>query len=1148
MSSKKRIITSALAVALGALSLFPSNADDSMIKIKTLTYDSITTRRAVFDFPTDGEYRKIIMKYSLKCDPRTTHDRFDCGEWDLSSYSYIYHNTGRDSVYSLKTPRYMLGKSTDKELKYTPISEASKYQNTYKELSLSGEITSASETEEVLIVDGDLTQNLVIGNKPFKMQYVFSNKDLKELKVNGKKFAKLSLNFLKAGKIKNLKISALQKIANTHEVANEPATLVYSNDYTAKDAGWNEIILSQAFETRKNGYGLVLNISGDGFDTEDNGFVQGTKDQFTAMGNAKYAEFDGENDYVQINSDNILKNTDEFTVEALVKMNKQKSWSKIMGVGDRTHFEVGDNGDLYFFMRNDANNFAKINNALHEGVWTHIAAVFDGKGKDNAERLKLYINGKPANPSYKGQIPSHPTNTKKQFSISSTEWGSACFNGAISNVRVWKTALTAEEISEYHNHTFLSSNPEHNNEDLLLNFNMQEVDETKFQLIDGFHKDINGQMYGFPTIKKQQAEALSLASAKPAALKLTFGNFDVKEVKAETERKEDAKHYSLIEYEVKDDKLNVKSMTPVLVGKYYTYDANGAVVSANDIPATVTLNNDTLSHKSEPTPVIENYEIARFITPYGIGLDLGPDGFTWKYDVTDYAHLLKGKVDLSAGDQLELIDVTFEMYKGVPPRKVVNLRQLWGGYGQHQYGDLSDDTKLKEIELDKTAGAVTAKVKTRVTGHGHYGNVDNQYPHCCEWKDNTHYIFLNDDEYKWKIWQTNDCAQNPVFPQGGTWPGAREGWCPGDVVNEHDFEFTNYKDAKSAIIDYDISKVPSDQQGMRRGFYEMCFNLVEYGEQTHEVDAEVYDVFAPSTDGMYSRMNPICSNPKVVIRNNGKTDLTSLKLTSQVSGGTPTVYDWTGKLAPNMRDTVELPIQSFNFWLGDGTNKYTVTASNPNGQEDQYKVNDAMTTEFKMPDIVEKGSYFNLIAPNIYAYNISFVLRDITGKEIFNYPKFNDSQNIKEVLDLPEGCYTMEVKSSENIGMYYWAVNNYGKNSELKLYDSKGNLLKAFQTNFGHSLTYSFHIGEVSIVQDAQSENLVSLYPSPAQSEITLLIEEDFGDAELQLYNSVGEFLRSFKAEAKIPMVIDITQLTAGNYFFKINSDKYSITKNFIKK
>ena len=49
-------------------------------------------------------------------------------------------------------------------------------------------------------------------------------------------------------------------------------------------------------------------------------------------------------------------------------------------------------------------------------------------------------------------------------------------------------------------------------------------------------------------------------------------------------------------------------------------------------------------------------EIGRFITPYGINLDLGPNGFQWVYDVTDYEPLLHDSVEFSAGNLQELID------------------------------------------------------------------------------------------------------------------------------------------------------------------------------------------------------------------------------------------------------------------------------------------------------------------------------------------------------------------------------------------------------------------------------------------------------------------------------------------------------------
>ncbi|MEZ5195643.1 MAG: hypothetical protein R2764_04385 [Bacteroidales bacterium] len=68
-------------------------AQDTIV-VQTLTFDSITTRRGVWDFPENEDFRKILMVHTLKCDPQTTHDNYDCGEWDYLTYNVIYKHTG----------------------------------------------------------------------------------------------------------------------------------------------------------------------------------------------------------------------------------------------------------------------------------------------------------------------------------------------------------------------------------------------------------------------------------------------------------------------------------------------------------------------------------------------------------------------------------------------------------------------------------------------------------------------------------------------------------------------------------------------------------------------------------------------------------------------------------------------------------------------------------------------------------------------------------------------------------------------------------------------------------------------------------------------------------------------------------------------
>jgi hypothetical protein len=51
------------------------------------------------------------MYYTLKCDPKTTHDKYNCGEWDYLTYTYLYdHNATYDSTY--KSANYFVVKRT----------------------------------------------------------------------------------------------------------------------------------------------------------------------------------------------------------------------------------------------------------------------------------------------------------------------------------------------------------------------------------------------------------------------------------------------------------------------------------------------------------------------------------------------------------------------------------------------------------------------------------------------------------------------------------------------------------------------------------------------------------------------------------------------------------------------------------------------------------------------------------------------------------------------------------------------------------------------------------------------------------------------------------------------------------------------------
>lgn len=1125
-------------------------ADDDIIKVQTLTFDSLITRRGTWNFPNNGEkFRKIIMNYTLKCDPKTAHDQYNCGEWDYLTYTLLHHNTGRDTSFQAVHHKYKLGKDTAANFKIIPfgIKTPPEITHTYSKTN----IKVISAVDDSTMEYAAPTEPIITGQKPFRVQFLIKNSDLKANNFNRITVGKLKLYFSNANTtLKNLKIKMKTTVQNPLKTWESEMVTVFDNDYTSTTQGWNDIMLNQDFQN-KSVYGLVIEISADGFEQADASLLGIADQSFESLGTMQYLKFDGTNDYVYCDNPDILKNASKFSMEAYVRIDKWKNWAKLLGVGDKLHFETGDSpGDLYFMVRNGMNSYGKSSTKLPINSWVHIAVTYDGTQETNADKLQLFINGEKAYLTFAGVLPETTYGGEGLFTVSSLDWESACANAGIRDVRVWDTNLSAEEIANWYSSNLTNQHPKYAN--LLLNYTFDDINE--FEVKDSGPKANNGKMFGLPDIETMAANELFKLNNNSSipAVQLVTGKYQREIQTQEYTVTTTAPMLSLAEYEIVNHKPIIKNISKAWAeGYYYTYDINGVAKDSVFRSGIETIQNETLEYMTTPTKVINDIEIGRFITPYGKGLDLGPDGFTWLYDVTDYADYLKGAVEMSAGNLQELIDIRFDFYKGVPPREVVNMTEVWGTYGDYKYKDLSNDKKLQEVNIPKHPDAKQMKFKTRLTGHGHNSNTGD-YPHCCEWKDNTHTLYINGEiGAEWKIWQKNDCALNPVFPQGGTWLGSREGWCPGDVVKDYEFEVSKYLQSESNYFDYQITPVPANNLGMGEGNYIMAMQLVEYGDATHQIDAEIYDVYAPNNFPLYSRQNPLCAGPKVVIRNNGTSDLISLKFNYGVSGGTRELHSWTGKIAPNAKDTIDLPISSSLFWMGDSQKKFNLAISEPNGMQDQYTVNDYHTTNFVLPDIIEKGSFLVLQTPKKYSETIHLTIKDMNGNIVLNRNNLSNFTIYNDKLDLPDGCYTMEIINDQNLGISYWAVSTNGDFAgSLRLNKPDGTLAKSFKGDFGRSIIYSFSIGSLTSVQDAQQENLMSLYPNPALNELNCRIDENMGESTVEIFNSIGELVSKQKLNISQGEVLKLNtaNLTPGNYHIRVSNGSLEVQKNFIRK
>ncbi|PKL77312.1 MAG: hypothetical protein CVV25_14755 [Ignavibacteriae bacterium HGW-Ignavibacteriae-4] len=79
----------------------------------------------------------------------------------------------------------------------------------------------------------------------------------------------------------------------------------------------------------------------------------------------------------------------------------------------------------------------------------------------------------------------------------------------------------------------------------------------------------------------------------------------------------------------------------------------------------------------------------------------------------------------------------------------------------------------------------------------------------------------------------------------------------------------------------------------------------------------------------------------------------------------------------------------------------------------------------------------------------------------------------------------------------------------------------------------------------------MSLYPNPATNSVKIDLNK-IGTIpySIKLYDSQGKLLRSFDYKIKSSMMnydFDIRELRSGQYFIRLQFDKFSINKKFVK-
>lgn len=190
-------------------------------------------------------------------------------------------------------------------------------------------------------------------------------------------------------------------------------------------------------------------ISSSDVDGDDVVITATTKPEWLSVSNnnSNSLSFDGDDDYVEISGNDDLAHNNSFSLSALIRIPESNNnpWSSLVGgyLGYGYIVYAGSNNDegKLRLEINDGNGHVTSNTDLRDGLWHDISVTFDGN------LACVYIDGIKENESSISTNFSSSTSHNLKFGgINHNAAGNESFNGNISKVTIWDSALSQEAI------------------------------------------------------------------------------------------------------------------------------------------------------------------------------------------------------------------------------------------------------------------------------------------------------------------------------------------------------------------------------------------------------------------------------------------------------------------------------------------------------------------------------------------------------------------------------------------------------------------------------------------------------------------------------------------------------------------------------
>ncbi len=1129
-----------LITVLVAGVLQAQNPGDTIV-VQTLDYNA-TTRDTMVVFPDiEGiTYSKVLMQYNMRCHDANVNttggNGIACGEWDYSCNTYLHDPERIDSV-NATTPSHIISGFSGSSFSYSSMPTYTVFQTNQETATVNNVI---SETEYLLGTDdfsNEASFPTSVNNA--KSQFLYTNSELVNAGVQTGEINALSV-YVASGSTSTDFLRIRMKSTPIALDASGPELTGWTQVYFANtdfNPGQNIIHFTNAFDW-DGATNIAIELSYSNSVVQENLHLDAgisSNNTNLVVSNDNHLIFNS-NNYIELDDYKGIGGANSRTIEAWIKtdvIDKEiVSWGT-NGTGEKWVFRVAGGGKLRLEI---AGAGVEASTNVADGEWHHVACVFQGTTLSGVD---FYVDGDLENLT---TTSSAAVNTNNQDGINvrvSRGVNNRYFEGNIDEVRIWESALSGATLSDWMSRKLTSDHP--NISTLEVHYKFDEGTGTI--ITNGLGNQTATVYNGVIWEKKKGINLFKDFSSVGIRPKLGFiqGEYDLAINTTVVNDTLFNLPNPVTEFEIVSNYNSLLADEIVPIDYFNYWEATQNVVlnpEGIEISSTPVEPEGTITITDLPYTVrsASKIELMSFVTPYGIQLDLGPAGRTFTFDMTDYTPVFNGTKRLTmerGGQWQEEFDISFLFIVGTPPRDVIDMKQIWR-VDYPSYAAISNDTYFEPREVPTLATGNKFKVRSSITGHGQEG----------EFIPRIHYLDVDggSNEFSWQVW--TECADNPIYPQGGAWIYDRAGWCPGGATDVRESDITQYVTPGETInLDYGINTATGNSN------YIVSHQLITYGEPNFTLDAHLVEVERPSNRVEFSRQGPVCSGPTVIIQNTGSETLTSATINYWINDSSePQSYEWTGSLEMTEQEAVILPGPD-DLWstVNPSNNYFYAEVLNPNGQTDQNPLNNTYKSAFNIPPVVP-SNFIIIFRTNNFASENSYEIKDAEGNTVFSRSNMSNNTVYNDTLMLGTGCYTYFVYDNDDDGINFWANNDGGGYTRFK--QVGGPTLQFFEGDFGDDIQFPFTIDYPLAFEDIEENTGFEVYPNPTKDVINIEISGFDNEVDILIYNSLGQRVYSQRvksANSDYRQSIDFSQFESGVYVIRINDGTKTATQRFVK-